>query len=129
MPSKIKTNHYYYGLGRRKTASARVRLLPGTGQVMINDKKIEAISPIIQEPLKLLGLWGKFDIQARARGGGKTGQVEAIRLGISRAVLHINPDFKKTLRLSGLLTRDPRAKERKKPGLKKARKAPQWQKR
>ena len=122
-------NHYYYGLGRRKTASARVRLLPGTGKLLINTKVIQAVPVIVKQPIELVGQWGKFDISAKTVGGGKNGQLQAIRLGIARALLQLNPDYRKTLKLEGMLTRDPRAKERKKPGLKKARKAPQWSKR
>lgn len=125
----MSNNKYYYGLGRRKTASARVRIFTGKGLVVINDKVIEKVSDKIAQPFKIVGLWGKYDISAKTSGGGKSSQIEAIRLGIARALLNINPDFKKTLRLEGMLTRDPRAKERKKPGLKKARKAPQWSKR
>lgn len=125
----MSNNKYHYGLGRRKTASARVRIFSGKGSVMINEKNIEKVSEFIVQPLKIVGLLGKYDVTAKTSGGGKSSQLEAVRLGISRAILDINPDFKKTLRLEGMLTRDPRAKERKKPGLKKARKAPQWSKR
>lgn len=122
-------NNYYYGLGRRKTASARVRLSKGKGDFILNNKPSESSQSIVTAPLKIVGMDKNFDISAKTSGGGINSQIEAVRLGVSRALLKINPEFKKTLRLEGYLTRDPRAKERKKPGLKRARKRPQWQKR
>jgi len=126
---------YYEGLGRRKSATARVRLYSGDGAVLVNDKPgqeyftrdIDMRSILI--PLKVTGLEGSFDISIKVRGGGVTGQAGAVSLGVARALLLSNPDLRKTLRQHGLLTRDARAKERKKPGLKRARKAPQYTKR
>jgi small subunit ribosomal protein S9 len=123
------TTRYYYGLGRRKTAVAQVRLFPdGKGSVTINGKVIESPSPVYLEPLKLAGKMSS-DITVVVSGGGFQGQLEAIRHGISRALVVMDEGHKLTLKQSGLLTRDPRAKERKKYGLKSARRAPQWSKR
>ncbi len=127
---------YYEGIGRRKEASARVRLYPGgTGQLTINDKDgAEYISRegdmgILLQPLTLLGWERTYDVSVHVNGGGVSGQRDAIRLGIARALLKIDADTRPTLRGNGLLTRDSRAKERKKPGLKRARKAPTYTKR
>ncbi|MBA7492605.1 30S ribosomal protein S9 [subsurface metagenome] len=126
---------YFSGTGRRKSATARVRIIKGTGDVIINSQELldYFVSPFIikkiSEPLKLLGLDKKVDISILVSGGGKSAQVDAIRLGISRAIIRYNSDFKPTLKKSGFLTRDAREKERKKPGLKRARRAPQWKKR
>jgi small subunit ribosomal protein S9 len=127
---------YYEGIGRRKQASARVRLFPGgTGNLIINDKDGSDFLPregdvnILYEPLELLGQQGIYDITVHVKGGGISGQRDAIKLGISRALLKIDPDFRPQLRQAGLLTRDSRVKERKKPGLKRARKAPTYTKR
>lgn len=127
---------YYEGIGRRKEASARVRLYPGgTGQVTINDKdgadyiSREGDMGILLQPLTLLGWERTYDVSVHVNGGGVTGQRDAIRLGIARALLKIDADTRPTLRGNGLLTRDSRAKERKKPGLKRARKAPTYTKR
>jgi small subunit ribosomal protein S9 len=127
---------YYEGIGRRKEASARVRLYPGgTGRLVINDKEgtdyiVRAGDMgILMQPLTLLGWEGSYDISVHVNGGGVTGQRDAIRLGIARALLKIDADTRPTLRANGLLTRDARAKERKKPGLKRARKAPTYTKR
>lgn len=135
MVNTATKNEYYYGLGRRKEAVARVRLYPGKGQILVNDKDITEgyfskilIDRLIQ-PLKLTGTEGKFKITVKAEGGGKTGQAEAVRLGISRALIEFNPEFRTTLKKAGFLTRDQREKERKKYGLKRARKAPQFAKR
>lgn len=126
---KIKSSkHYFYGLGRRKTAIARVRLLPGKGHLTINNKIVEP-NELITAPLTLVGQVGKYDISAIVTGGGMSSQDEAIRLGIARALLEVDETFKQGLRKAGYLTRDSRAKERKKPGLKRARRAPQWAKR
>lgn len=125
-------NEYYGGLGRRKTAIARVRLYPMAKEritVVINDKLIEKPDDFYLEPMVLTGLTEKFSVKAIVKGGGIEGQKEAIRLGISRALLQHDPELKPTLRKAGFLTRDPRMKERKKPGLKGARRAPQWAKR
>jgi small subunit ribosomal protein S9 len=119
---------YFYGRGSRKRATARVRLYPkGTGKLTINGNEIA--DPVIQEPLVLTGLDKKVDVTVRVVGGGMTGQKEATRMGIARAMIAWNPELRTTLRKSGFLTRDPREKERKKYGLKRARRAPQWQKR
>jgi small subunit ribosomal protein S9 len=127
---------YYEGLGRRKTASARVRLHPGSGtQFTVNDKPLpeyftRTIDQIhIGEALKVTGNEGRFAVTVKVNGGGVTGQAGAVRLGLARALLKIDPEYRKVLREYGMLTRDPRAKERKKPGLKRARKAPQYTKR
>ena len=127
---------YYYGRGRRKESSARVRLYEGKGRLVVNGKEgleyfngFKAILEKIYVPLKLTGFNGKYDISVKIEGGGKAGQAGAIKLGIARALLSINPELKTTLRKAGLLTRDSREKERKKPGLKRARKAPQFSKR
>jgi small subunit ribosomal protein S9 len=127
---------YYEGLGRRKTSSARVRLHPdGTGQVVINGKPYqeyfgrEADRLSVLEPLQATQTEGRFDVTILVQGGGITGQSDAIQMGISRALLEVNPDFRPVLRKGGMLTRDARMKERKKPGLKRARKAPQYTKR
>jgi small subunit ribosomal protein S9 len=127
---------YYEGIGRRKEASARVRLFPGgTGRFMINDKDAAEYLPregdieIMMQPLTILGQERGYDISVHVYGGGISGQRDAIRLGIARAMLKIDPDTRGTLRNNELLTRDARVKERKKPGLKRARKAPTYTKR
>lgn len=127
---------YYEGLGRRKTATARVRLYPGgDGAIVINDQPMEKYFgrewdlKHLAEPLVVTENAGRFNVSVHVTGGGITGQSGAIRLGIARALLKADPEYRATLRKFGLLTRDPRAKERKKPGLKRARKAPQYTKR
>ena len=127
---------YYEGIGRRKEASARVRLFPGgTGRFTINDKDAAEYLPregdmeIMMQPLTVLGQERGYDISVHVYGGGISGQRDAIRLGIARAMLKIDPDTRSTLRSNDLLTRDARVKERKKPGLKRARKAPTYTKR
>jgi small subunit ribosomal protein S9 len=127
---------YYEGLGRRKVATARVRLLPGeTNVFVVNDKPFEEYfvrevdKVTVLSPLKVTGMEGRFGLSVKVNGGGVTGQADAVKLGIARALLKVDPDYRKRLRQYGLLTRDPRAKERKKPGLKRARKAPQYTKR
>ena len=127
---------YYEGLGRRKTATARVRLhTGGSGNFTVNDKSIQEYFSRdtdqfhINEALKVTGTDGRFNVTVKVMGGGVTGQAGAVRLGIARALLKADPDYRKVLREHGMLTRDPRAKERKKPGLKRARKAPQYTKR
>ncbi|MCA9905463.1 MAG: 30S ribosomal protein S9 [Anaerolineae bacterium] len=127
---------YYEGIGRRKESSARVRLFPGgTGKFVINDKDAnEYISregdlDIILQPLRVLSQERAYDISVHVTGGGVTGQRDAIRLGIARALLKLDPEVKPTLRQYDLVTRDARVKERKKPGLKRARKAPTYTKR
>ena len=125
----------YFATGRRKKSVARVELLPGNGTVTINDKSIdeyfglETLKLIVRQPLELTGNAGKFDVNCKVTGGGFTGQAGAIRHGISRALVEADPDSKATLKQGGFLTRDPRMKERKKYGLKKARRAPQFSKR
>lgn len=126
---------YFYATGRRKTAVARVRLLPGGKSVIINGKSMEEVFPQatlqseIMKPLKVSGNLDKFNAVIKVEGGGVTGQVGAIRHGITRALLKADEALKPSLRKQGLVTRDPRAKERKKYGLKRARKAPQYTKR
>jgi small subunit ribosomal protein S9 len=123
------------GTGRRKEAIARVRIVPGSGQWKINDRKLEEFFPnkvhqqLISEPFVSLGAENQFDVIARITGGGVTGQAGALRLGIARALTLVDPENRLTLKRAGFLTRDPRVKERKKYGLKKARKAPQYSKR
>ena len=127
---------YYEGIGRRKEASARVRLFPGgTGRIIINDKEgadyltrtgdLEAVLL----PLRVIGQERGYDVTVHVNGGGVTGQRDAIRLGVARAILKLDPDTRPALRSADLLTRDARVKERKKPGLKRARKAPTYTKR
>ncbi|MEA2066100.1 MAG: 30S ribosomal protein S9 [Thermotogota bacterium] len=128
----------YYGTGRRKTAVARVRLRPGKGKFVINGKEFDDLQKYLHndlwvrhalKPAVITESLGKFDYVIRVNGGGLSGQAGAMRLGIARALLEFNPDLKKRLREEGLLTRDSRKVERKKYGLKKARKAPQFSKR
>lgn len=118
----------FIGVGRRKEAVAQIRLTTGKGGLLVNGKEMEMPLKITQA-LELVDRVGSLDISAVVRGGGKQGQIDAIALGIARALVMLNPDFRSTLRKAGLLTRDARVKERKKPGLKKARRAPQWAKR
>ncbi|MBA1336370.1 MAG: SSU ribosomal protein S9p (S16e) [Firmicutes bacterium] len=125
----------YYGTGRRKNSVARVRLLPGEGSININGRDIEeyfgleTLKVLVKQPLELTGTMGKFDVAAIVHGGGFTGQAGALRHGIARALLEADPDYRIALKKAGFLTRDPRMKERKKYGLKKARRAPQFSKR
>ena len=124
-----------YGTGRRKEAVARVRLVPGDGKWTINGRTLEEYFPSkllqreVNSPIVLLKLEGKFDAIVLVDGGGTTGQAGAIRHGVARALLSVNPEFRATLKAAGFLTRDPRMKERKKYGLKAARRAPQFSKR
>lgn len=126
---------FYYGTGRRKEAVARVRLLPGTGSIYINGQTIdeyfglETLKLIVRQPLQLTDSLNRFDVYANVRGGGFSGQAGAIRHGISRALLQVDDQMRPILKPAGLLTRDQRMKERKKYGLKKARRAPQFSKR
>ena len=123
------------GTGRRKEAIARVRIVPGSGQWRINDRTLAEFFPnkvhqqLISEPFVNLGAENQFDVVARISGGGITGQAGALRLGIARALILVDPENRPSLKRAGFLTRDPRVKERKKYGLKKARKAPQYSKR
>lgn len=125
----------YYGTGRRKHSVARVRLVPGEGRIVINNKSIdeyfglETLKLIVMQPLKLTGTLGKYDVLVNTSGGGTTGQAGAIRHGIARALLQADPELRIPLKRAGFLTRDPRMKERKKYGLKAARRAPQFSKR
>ncbi len=126
---------YFYGTGRRKSSVARVRVYNGTGKVTINDRDIddyfglETLKLIVRQPLALTGTTDKFDIVCRVNGGGVTGQAGAIRHGVARALLQYNEELRAELKKAGFLTRDPRMKERKKYGLKGARRAPQFSKR
>lgn len=126
----------YWGTGRRKSSVARVRLVPGQGALKINGKPGDLylqFNPTYlaaaKAPLETLGLEGEYDILVNVRGGGLTGQADSIRLGVARALCQLDPENRKPLKIEGYLTRDPRAKERKKYGLRKARKAPQFSKR
>ncbi|BBF44412.1 SSU ribosomal protein S9p [Lachnospiraceae bacterium KM106-2] len=125
----------YYGTGRRKSSIARVYLVPGTGKITINKKDmdnyfgLETLKVIVKQPLELTETADKFDVLVNVHGGGFTGQAGAIRHGISRALLQADGDYRPALKKAGFLTRDPRMKERKKYGLKAARRAPQFSKR
>jgi len=131
----MSTTTAYYGTGRRKTSVARVRLKAGEGQVVINRRPVgeyfgrATLRMVVAQPLKLVGLEGKYDVIANVRGGGNTGQAEAIRHGITRALLEVDGGLRPTLRKAGLLTRDPRIKERKKYGQRGARARFQFSKR
>ena len=125
----------FYGTGRRKSSVARVRLVPGNGQIIVNGKeskdyfKKKTLEMIIRQPLFLTETEGRFDVLVNAHGGGTTGQAGAVRLGIARALLKADIEYRPVLKKAGFLTRDPRMKERKKYGLKGARRAPQFSKR
>ncbi len=126
---------YFYGTGRRKKSVARVRLYPGTGEITINGRSIddyfglETMKLIVNQPFGVTGTTGKFDIVANVTGGGISGQAGAIRHGVARALLNVDAENRAALKAAGFLTRDPRMKERKKYGLKAARRAPQFSKR
>ncbi len=126
---------YYEGIGRRKASTARVRLMNGSGEFIVNEKTLEEFFTrpgdveTILGPLETAGRRNSLDISVLVRGGGVTGQTDAVQLGIARALLKLDPDLKPALRKSGFMTRDQREKERKKPGLKRARKAPTYTKR
>jgi small subunit ribosomal protein S9 len=128
-------NIQYYGTGRRKKSVARVRLLPGTGEITINDRNIdnyfglETLKVIVRQPFGVTSTQSKFDVKCKVQGGGFTGQAGAIRHGIARALLAVDLEYRQALKKAGFLTRDSRMKERKKYGLKKARKASQFSKR
>ena len=130
-----KSTAKFYGTGRRKSSVARVYLVPGKGNITINKRNIdeyfglETLKVIVRQPLTATETVDKFDVLVTVRGGGTTGQAGAIRHGISRALLQADLDYRPVLKKAGYLTRDPRMKERKKYGLKKARKAPQFSKR
>ena len=135
MPKAKTDKIVFYGTGRRKSSIARVRLVEGKGTITINGKDIneylgpETLKVIVRQPLTITNTLDKYDVIASVKGGGFTGQAGAIRLGIARALLEANSEYRPTLKSAGFLTRDPRKKERKKYGLKKARKAPQFSKR
>jgi small subunit ribosomal protein S9 len=126
---------YYEGIGRRKSSTARVRITSGSGAFVINEVNLEEYFTrsgdvdVVLDPLKIVGQVNTLDVSCLVQGGGVTGQSDAVQLGIARALLKMNPDLKPMLRKGGFLTRDPRVKERKKPGLKRARKAPTYTKR
>jgi small subunit ribosomal protein S9 len=126
----------YLGTGRRKSSVARVRLVPGTGAVKVNNREgseyfqqIQDYIQALKAPLETLGLENEYDILVNSHGGGLTGQSDAVKLGVARALCQLDPENRQPLKVEGYLTRDPRAKERKKYGLHKARKAPQFSKR
>jgi small subunit ribosomal protein S9 len=125
----------YYGTGRRKHSVARVRLVPGEGRIVINKRDmdtyfgLETLKLIVKQPLVLTETLGRYDVLVNVKGGGTTGQAGAIRHGVSRALLKADPELRGALKRAGFLTRDPRMKERKKYGLKAARRAPQFSKR
>jgi small subunit ribosomal protein S9 len=125
----------YYGTGRRKTSVARVRLVPGEGNIVVNGRPLDkyfglkTLELIVKQPLNVTETVGKYDVLAKVEGGGPTGQAGAVRHGIARALLRVDAEYRPGLKKAGLLTRDPREKERRKYGLKKARKASQFSKR
>ena len=130
-----KSKERYYGTGRRKKSVARVYLMPGKGEITINKRTVddyvglETLKKIINQPFTATKTEGKFDVLANVYGGGTSGQAGAIRHGVARALLEVDKDYRSALKKEGLLTRDPRMKERKKYGLKSARRAPQFSKR
>ncbi|MCK8816174.1 30S ribosomal protein S9 [Natroniella sulfidigena] len=125
----------YLGTGRRKTSTARIRLIPGDGKIIVNNKPLseyfgrDVLEQVVKQPLEATATLGDFDVIAKAEGGGTSGQAGAIRHGIARALLEADEDYRAALKKHGFLTRDPRMKERKKYGRKKARKSPQFSKR
>ncbi len=136
IPEVKKKQEYLYAVGRRKSAVAQVRVYKkGEGKILVNEKELDKyfttaeLQEKVKSPLDLSGQVDKVDISIKVSGGGIAGQAEASRHGLSRALLLLNPNFRKPLKKAGFLTRDARVKERKKPGLKRARKAPQWTKR
>ena len=130
-----KAKEQFYGTGRRKSSVARVYLKPGKGKITVNKRELddyfglETLKTIVRQPLVATDTEKKYDINVNVKGGGTTGQAGAIRHGIARALLKVDEDFRPALKSAGFLTRDPRMKERKKPGLKAARRAPQFSKR
>lgn len=126
---------HFYGTGRRKNAIARVFLTPGEGKLLVNDRPLDAyfgrktLEVLVRQPFELTGMSGRFDVRAKVSGGGVSGQAGAVRLGIARALIQADPNLRPILKKAGFLTRDPRMKERRKYGLKKARRAPQFSKR
>ncbi len=136
MQAEESAKAIYWGTGRRKSSVARVRLVPGNGALKVNDKdgetyfnRIPSYLVNVKAPLETLGLENEYDILVKAHGGGLTGQSDAVKLGVARALCELSPENRQILKKEGYLTRDPRAKERKKYGLHKARKAPQYSKR
>jgi small subunit ribosomal protein S9 len=132
----MANDRYYEGVGRRKRATARVRIYPGgEGQILVNEKAVEEYFPRTGDvdqltmPLELTGMVGKFDVTVQVKGGGITGQSDATQMGMARALVKYDEELRSILRKTGMLTRDAREKERKKPGLKRARKAPTYTKR
>jgi small subunit ribosomal protein S9 len=132
----MANDRYYEGVGRRKRATARVRIYPGgEGQILVNEKAVEEYFPRtgdvgqLMMPLELTGMVGKFDVTVQVKGGGVTGQSGATQMGMARALVKYDEELRSILRKTGMLTRDAREKERKKPGLKRARKAPTYTKR
>ena len=125
----------FHAVGRRKKAIARVRLVPGEGNIIINKRNLEeyfgyeTLKTVVRQPLVLTDTLGKYDVLVNCKGGGFTGQAGAIRHGIARALVTLNPEYRTSLKAAGFMTRDPRMKERKKYGLKAARRAPQFSKR
>ena len=128
MSESTTTKKYWWGIGRRKTAVASVRIIEKDTSSMLNGEKADFDEKVIA-PLELVGKKGSFGITVKVKGGGKMSQMEAIRHGIARALERFDPEYRSSLKKAGFLTRDPREKERKKPGLKRARRAPQWAKR
>ena len=130
-----ETKAYFYGTGRRKSSVARVRVYSGNGKITINGRDIddffglETLKLIVRQPITLTNTADKFDIVVNVKGGGVSGQAGAIRHGLSRALVTLNPEYRASLKAAGFMTRDPRMKERKKYGLKAARRAPQFSKR
>ena len=126
---------YFEGIGRRKTSSARVRIMTGNGQFIVNNKQVLEFFPRLGDvdeilaPLRAVDMEGKLDVSVKVKGGGITGQTGAVRHGLARALLKMDPELRPIMRKGGFLTRDSRMKERKKPGLKRARKAPTYTKR
>ncbi len=126
---------YYEGVGRRKTSTARVRVIKGSGKFVVNEKPVDEYFPRFGDldaallPLRTVGLEGQLDVTAKVQGGGVTGQATAVRHGLARALVAMDENLRAALRGGGMLSRDPREKERKKPGLKRARKAPTYTKR
>ncbi|MBE3575563.1 MAG: 30S ribosomal protein S9 [Firmicutes bacterium] len=135
MALKIVSSNQFWGTGRRKTAVARVRLLPGNGKILVNGRELAqyfgrpSLQILVREPLKVAGAEDRYDVLVNVRGGGLSGQAGAVRHGIARALVTVDGEFRAPLKKAGYLTRDPRMKERRKYGLKKARKAPQYSKR
>jgi small subunit ribosomal protein S9 len=133
--AKKVTKSIYYGTGRRKCSVAKVRLISGQGNVIVNGKPVldyfgrKVLELIVKQPLAVTNTEGKYDVLASVHGGGTSGQAGAVRHGIARALLKVEDEFRSPLKKAGFLTRDPRMKERRKYGLKKARKAPQFSKR